>query len=579
MRNIAIYARVSTEHEAQLSALENQKDWYKPILSQHPEWKMIHMYVDEGITGTSAEKRPNFMQMIHDAEDGDFDLVITREVSRFARNTVDTLQYTRELKSHGVEVYFINDNIRTFDGDGELRLTIMATLAQEESRKMSIRVKSGMKTSMEKGVFYGNGNILGYDRVGKEMIVNEEQAKTVRMIYDWYLNGYGLRTIQFKLEEAHRLTAMGKPHWYVTTISHILRNPFYCGIIVYNKQYVPSYLDQKRKANNGEIQHIRVQGTHQPIISEEDFNKVQEILDKHVGSKRGKKLPTDVWTKLLVCSCGSHFKKCCWHRTPNGKQFGYQCYSTVQTGTIRTRLNKGLPIDGICDSPMIPEWKLQKMANYIFRQYLKDTDGVLKLALDMLDKHIDDKENDNKKELIAAKKQELEKLQKRLNNLIEMRSDGEISRGVFMDKKAQTEDQIDSLQKELEKLGAIEDNEEDEKSHLERLKILQYSLNILVNVDDDGIIPDEVIGAFVRKIIVSKDCYDWYLRFSPEVSRLRVEGKRKDKSSIFPIDVNCCSGCHQARWETVSFVKIGEFDMLDSDGRHNQSKWHVNIFI
>ena len=120
-RNVVVYARVSTEHEAQLSALENQKDWYKPILAQHPEWTVIRMYVDEGITGTSAHKRPQFMQMIEDANYGEFDLILTREVSRFARNTVDTLEYTRTLKKHGVEVFFINDNIKTFDGYGYTR--------------------------------------------------------------------------------------------------------------------------------------------------------------------------------------------------------------------------------------------------------------------------------------------------------------------------------------------------------------------------------------------------------------------------------------------------------------------------
>ena len=171
-RRIAIYGRVSTEHEAQLSALENQLDWYKPILASRPEWTLVATYVDEGITGTSAEKRPQFQKMIKDAKKQKFDLIITREVSRFARNTVDTLQYTRELKACGVEVFFINDNIKTFDSDGELRLTIMATLAQDESRKTSIRVKSGQQTSMENGVFYGNGNILGYDRVGKKMVIN-----------------------------------------------------------------------------------------------------------------------------------------------------------------------------------------------------------------------------------------------------------------------------------------------------------------------------------------------------------------------------------------------------------------------
>ena len=130
-RRVVIYARVSTDHDAQLSALENQIDWYKPLLDLHPEWTLVEQYIDEGITGTSAEKRPEFMRMIDDAKKHKFDMILTREVSRFARNTVDTLQYTRMLKEHHVEVYFINDGIKTFDGDGELRLTIMATLAQD----------------------------------------------------------------------------------------------------------------------------------------------------------------------------------------------------------------------------------------------------------------------------------------------------------------------------------------------------------------------------------------------------------------------------------------------------------------
>ena len=220
-RDVAIYARVSTEHEAQLSALGNQLDWYKPILAARPDWTLTAQYIDEGITGTSAEKRPQFMKMIEDARQKKFNMIITREVSRFARNTVDTLQYTRLLKEYGVEVFFLNDNIKTFDGDGELRLTIMATLAQDESRKTSIRVKAGQETSMQNGVFYGNGNILGYDRVGKEMVINPEQAKTVRMIYDMYLSGMGVTTIQYELEKAGRLTALGKERWFASYISKI----------------------------------------------------------------------------------------------------------------------------------------------------------------------------------------------------------------------------------------------------------------------------------------------------------------------------------------------------------------------
>ena len=151
-RRVVIYARVSTEHEAQISALENQLDWYEPILAARPEWELVGRYIDEGITGTSAEKRPQFMKMIRDAKQKKFDMIITREVSRFARNTVDTLQYTRDLKAKGVEVFFINDNIKTFDGDGELRLTIMSGIAQDELRKLSSRIKFGHQEAIKKNV-------------------------------------------------------------------------------------------------------------------------------------------------------------------------------------------------------------------------------------------------------------------------------------------------------------------------------------------------------------------------------------------------------------------------------------------
>ena len=162
-RKVAIYGRVSTEHEAQLSALENQLQWYDDQFKYHPNWEEYERYIDEGITGTQAKKRPSFLKMIEDAKQHKFDLIVTREVCRFARNVVDTLVVTRELKNIGVEVFFIDDNIWTMDGDGELRLSLMATLAQEESRKTSERVKAGQKISRDNGVLYGCGNILGME--------------------------------------------------------------------------------------------------------------------------------------------------------------------------------------------------------------------------------------------------------------------------------------------------------------------------------------------------------------------------------------------------------------------------------
>ena len=279
-RIVAIYARVSTEHEAQISALGNQIQYYDNLFEQHPEWELYERYIDEGITGTSVKKRKNFMRMMQDAAEGKFDLVVTREVSRFARNTVDTLQQTRILRREGVEVYFTEDNIWTMnDEDGELRLTIMATLAQNESKKTSVRVKAGQMISFQNGVPYGNGNILGYNRSGKEYVINELQARTVRRIFDLYLDGNGVRKIQFALEKEGHLTATGLTRWQPGNISRILRNPFYCGTIVYRKQFVPDFLEQKKINNFGEVDKIVVEGSHMPIVTKEQFEKVQQMLD------------------------------------------------------------------------------------------------------------------------------------------------------------------------------------------------------------------------------------------------------------------------------------------------------------
>ena len=557
-RKVAVYARVSTEHEAQLSALENQKDWYKPIIAQHPEWDIVRMYTDEGITGTSAQKRPQFMKMIEDAGDGEFDLILTREVARFARNTVDTLQYTRSLKAKGVEVFFINDNIKTFDGDGELRLTIMATLAQDESRKTSIRVKCGQQTSMDNGVFYGNGNILGYDRVGKDMVINPEQAKTVRMIYDWYLDGVGIRAIKFRLEQAGRLTATGKSNWHESNISKILQNSFYCGIITYHKEYTPDFLEQKKIRNFGEIELTKTRGTHEPIITEEEFERVQEMMAKRrkelpntgAGKRRqiGEKQPGDVWTELLICECGHKFNRKVWHRVEDDVQYGYQCYSSIRTGTVTTRLRKGLPIDDVCKTPMIAGWKLQMMVKNIFREYLHNTAEVLALAETMLERHIDDEEpqTDNNR-LIEQKQAEAEKLNKRLHSLIEMRADGEITRDIFKAKKQEIEDRLLAIQNELSQLQPQEEAIDD-ATHDEKIKILKFYLEQSVNPDAMDNIPEDVIRAFIVKVVVHENSFDWYLRFSPDKppKSLCIDGKRKTTAKVSSL----CSPQHRLLFAT-----------------------------
>ena len=561
-RRVVIYARVSTDHDAQLSALENQIDWYKPLLDLHPEWMLVEQYIDEGITGTSAEKRPEFMRMIDDAKKHKFDMILTREVSRFARNTVDTLQYTRMLKEHRVEVYFINDGIKTFDGDGELRLTIMATLAQDESRKTSIRVKSGQQTSMNNGVIYGTGNILGYDRVGKEMVINPEQAQTVRLIFDLYLGGWGLVKIKDELEIRGIKTAMGKSQWYPTVISHVLKNSFYCGIITYHKEYVPDYLKQKKVKNHGEIELTQVQGTHEPIVTIEEYERVQRIMESKTnkmpylnrGDQKGKKPRTTVWGKLLICECGRTFNMRRWERTDRYNGNAYQCYSSVETGSYESRKRKGLPLAGICRSPMIPEWRLQMMANLIFRKYLSDKDKVLALANSILEAHIDDmEESSNNDALIEAKRTELAHLSKKLDSYVEMRAEGDISRELFRSKCAELEPRIHQLQEEIEKLTAVSKPKE-VVDYRDKLTVLQYALEQYTHPDEGQNVPESVIEAFVAKIVVHQDSFDWYLRFDGDPEdplRCKTEGKRKTTTKIVVAGANSPAihssptGCYQ----------------------------------
>jgi DNA invertase Pin-like site-specific DNA recombinase len=528
-RRVAIYARVSTEHEAQISALENQVQYYDNLFQFHPDWKLYKKYIDEGITGTSVNKRQSFLEMMEDAKNGCFDLIVTREVSRFARNTVDTLQQTRILKKYGVEVYFTEDNIWTMnDEDGELRLTIMATLAQNESKKTSIRVKAGQKISFLNGVPYGTGNILGYDRVGKNLVINEEQAKTVRMIYDMYLDGMGLRKIQFALEEEGRLTASGATRWFSSNISRILNNPFYCGIIVYRKEYVPDYLEQKKVRNWGEVDKIVVEGSHEPIITKEEFQRVQEIIGSKTASvdnrgRRGVHKANDVWCKKMKCYCGHSMNRRVWHRVNGIPQYCYQCYSQVRTGTISTRQKKGLDIEGICDTPMIAGWKLGVMADLIFQKFWKDKDGVIRIANEMLESHFKDDREVDFQSKIEDIQRKINIIDKKYDNLVDMRMSGDIDKLKFNEKKKSLFDEKAKLEKILSSYQ-VDENISDEE-YENRLQILKYGLEQDFNFSTHNI-PEEVIDAFVKEIVVYPDCFVWKLNIFDKELKFQVEGRK-----------------------------------------------------
>lgn len=558
-RIVAVYARVSTEHEAQLSALENQVQYYDDILASHPDWKLYKRYIDEGVTGTSIKKRKNFLQMLEDAKNGCFDLIVTREVSRFARNTVDTLIETRNLKKYGVEVYFTEDNIWTFnDEDGELKLTIMATLAQNESKKISQRVKAGQEISFKNGVIYGNGNILGYDKVSKEFLVNEEQGITVQLMYSLLFKGYGTRQIKYELEARGRLTATGKKTWHESTIVRVLQNTFYCGIIVYRKSYIPNYLEQKAVKNRGEVQQIIVEGKHQPLISKEDFLKAQKILQEHSTVKDGKKLghgaAKNLWSKKLVCTCSNSFNRTVYHKDKKGnnKTYCYQCYNQKNNGSLNARKKRGLCIEGACDIPLVQEWKLYLIANVIFDSIWKDKDKIIVIANKLIEDTL--KDNIYLEEIdldIKTNMKKIDGLNKKSEKLLELYLNELIKKDEYILKKKEIESSIEVFKKknielELQKGYSKETVES-------KVKSIKESLYVMLKKDYNTI-SDELIDSLVEKIIVTKEGFKWKLAFLCDIINVCVKG-RKNSSQVnlyandanLPTEQRSCTSCNKKK--------------------------------
>ena len=546
-RKVVFYGRVSSEHEAQLEALKNQMQWYDDILKYHANWTLVDKYIDEGITGTQAKKRPAFMKMMEDAKDGKFDLIVTREVCRFARNTVDTLVSTRDLKNYDVEVYFVEDNIWTMDGDGELRLTIMATLAQEESRKVSERVKAGQKISRDNGVLYGNGNILGYNRVGNTYEKDKEQAETVRLIFDLYLSGMGEKKIMGELIARQRKDAYGNVKWCCSKINRILRRATYAGFKVYNQSHINNYLEQKR-INHKEEDFEMVRGDWEPIVTEAEFATVAQIrasktLKMPSGMRRGKVEPKRIWQKKLRCSCGSTYKRNKW-RTNKAKQeivYGYQCYNVANNGNRKKKEKHGVPIlESDCGMSGIAEWKLYHMSQYIINEIWTDRREAVLSALQMIaDSYISDEAID--KEKIDSLKSKLDKLIMKRSNLIEMRAGDEISKSEYMHIRQKMDKQIEMFEDEI---GGFSENQEEEQiDKVRKMHLIKEALDTIIEEIDS----DEVIDQFIYKVVPHEDgTFEWYLKLGGDISepsKLGIEG-RKNKAEIirYPLK-QCDTGC------------------------------------
>jgi len=519
IRKVAIYARVSTEHEAQLSALENQVQYYDDLINRHPDWVLYRRYIDEGISGTSISKRKNFVRMMEDAKNGHFDLIVTREVSRFARNTVDTLQQTRLLKRMGIEVYFTEDGIWTMnDEDGELRLTIMATLAQNESKKTSMRVKAGQMVSFQNGVIYGTGNVLGYDKVGQEYVINETQARTVRKIFDMYLAGNGCQKIKRQLEKDGDLTAMGKSLWHFTTIGHVLKNRLYCGELEYRKEYVPDYLEQKRMKNRGELDRVIVEGRHQPIVTKEEFERVQKLMAEK--SRQMEKCRTnrgvyadDLWRKKMRCQCGHAFAKTRWHSKKNFTTYTYKCYDQTRTGTVSARLKNGLSIEGVCPVPLVQDWKMHTMGQKVLHAIFDDPEETLREAEAVLGGGAAGVEQAEVLRDKSIVEEQLKKEQGRYETLLDMRMNNEIPKEVFSRKQQEVEERIKELEQQMLQYRDVKPaTEADVNGKLEALRRLMEQFSM----PEDGEFTESDLDKYVTGVRVYEDHFEWLLNLDTD---------------------------------------------------------------
>ena len=560
-RRVVIYARVSTEHEAQISALENQVQYYDELLGRHPEWELIERYIDEGITGTSINKREGFLRMMQDAKERRFDLIVTREVSRFARNTVDTLQQTRILKTYGVEVWFTEDNIWTLnDEDGELRLSIMATLAQNESKKISQRVKAGQMISFKNGVLYGNGNILGYDRVDGNLVINKEQAETVKRIFELYLEGNGVRRIQDIMEQEGRKTASGLSRWQAGNINRVLSNSFYCGRIKYRKQYVPDYLTQKKINNHGEIEKIYVEGSHEAIITPEVFDEAQRLKEKRSTVKKdehgniirkGQSPCKNVWAAKCRCTCGHAMNRRLAHKSKTGDtSFIFQCYGQLRTGTPAMRLKRGLDIEGICDNTTFMQWRLDIMADFIFKKLVTNRQAIYDEAIDMagdlLEVRMTDGSSD--KDKVENNIKQTDKLKKQIAVLVDMCTEGDISREVFRQKKQKLEDQIINLEKTNNECKQQILESEDDKLKQRRIESLTEFIKMQA-FDPRAKISETMIDVFVDRIVYDKGVFSWYLnpKLGNETFKVDTTDWKKSmlKSQKKTLPAHNSTGCYQ----------------------------------
>lgn len=446
---VAAYCRVSTDKDDQTNSLISQRRYFADYINHHEDWVLNDVYYDEGISGTQTKKRAGFNAMIDEAMQGGIDLILTKEVCRFARNTVDTLSYTRKLKDRGIGVIFTIDNIDTRDADGELRLTIMASIAQEESRKTSERVKWGQKRRMEQGVVFGR-DMLGYTVQNGTLFVNEEEVPIVRAIFHKFTNeGKGTHVIARELLE-EGMRPMRVKLWSNTIILRVLRNEKYVGDLCQKKTYTPNYLTHAKKYNRGDEEMVYLKDHHKPIIDRELWNRTQaELLRRSPSEDVKSKHSNRYWCsgKLYCGLCGQRYVSRT-KKLKNGTIYkAWRCYAAANHGAKKIS-SFGEEIG--CDNGSINEKALLTCMHYCIcklqanqKELKREIMQEIKEIKGVTEKKPDTKRIQKKMDALAAKKRKA----------IDLMLDGLITKSDLQEQTKWYEEQLAELAEALHTAG------------------------------------------------------------------------------------------------------------------------------
>ena len=524
-RKVAIDVRVSTQHEMQLNALGNQKQWAIELAKQHQDvWSFnpdTDLYVEEGISGTSLKKRPAFTEMLDKAKAGNYDLIVVREVSRFMRNAKLVLNLVDELKKYHVEVFFVNDGIWSFNEEDYFKLTIMAQYAEQESRKVSERVFTGQACARENGVLFGNGNILGYRLVKGEKSCNttyeidEEQAETVRQIYELALKGKGIKKIKHFLEENGYKTAEGKSKWFEPTIERILRRRTYMGEIEHFQSYTEDPLTHTRIKNDKD-ERVNVKGNFPPIINPETWLRVQKAIDSRVNHdfnrKNGIKHNNDIYCSKMRCGCGRRFRR---DLESKNQTLTYRCYELVEDGNQEIRMKKSQQLKDDCCIFGIRDWKMDLFTLKVFEYLNCNFDEIREKLLDILEKvfvgtSIKGYTLSDIEKIEAA----IAKAEHKNENLLDMREDGTLTKEQYDVRKSTNDEEIlkcMALKEEIEQRGFEAD--EKEKTLKKIRQFIDSSLRFPKINGEVMTIPEVLIDTYVKQIRArANNVFEYYIR-------------------------------------------------------------------